>query len=88
MSLARNGRFAGDEHPRWKGELVGYNALHRRVENILGKPVTCENCETTESKRYEWANISGEYKTDITDWVRLCAHCHHLIDDIYRKRKN
>jgi len=23
-----------------------------------------------------WHNISGEYKRDVSDWIRLCAKCH------------
>lgn len=77
----------GERNHNWVGELVGYNGLHLRIKKALGSPSICENCDTINAKRYEWANISGEYKTDISDWVRLCAVCHHLFDDIYRKRK-
>lgn len=27
-----------------------------------------------------WANISGKYLRDITDWVRLCVSCHKYFD--------
>lgn len=30
--------------------------------------------------RYEWANISGEYKRERSDWVMLCPSCHRKID--------
>lgn len=62
-----------------------YNAkitstIHREVERILGKPKKCENCGDTTKNKYDWANISGEYKDDITDYIRLCISCHRLYD--------
>lgn len=69
----------------WKGDEVGYYGLHKWVQGKLGKPSKCEFCGTTESNRYEWANKSGEYKRDLTDWIRLCKHCHNEYDDIYVK---
>ena len=81
MSLSR--RF--DKHYNWKGDKVGYRALHTWVEKKLGKPSFCNFCERTEPpegkghKRsyFQWANVSQEYKRDIYDWVRLCYLCHN-----------
>ena len=33
-----------------------------------------------DKKRYHWANISGEYKRDLTDYKRLCVSCHRYFD--------
>lgn len=64
---------AGEKSPEWKGDSVGYRGLHMWINKVLGKPTFCENgCE---SKRYVWANVSGEYKRDILDWHQLCAKC-------------
>lgn len=57
-----------------------YRAIHNWVEVRLGKPMECENCGDTSRSRYHWANISGKYLRDITDWVRLCVTCHWLFD--------
>ncbi len=73
----------GDEkHPQWKGVDATYVAAHLWIARKLGKSKLCENCGTTDAKRFEWANISGKYLRDVSDWVRLCSICHHLIDDI------
>lgn len=64
----------------WKGDMVGINALHRWVERRLGRPRKCEKCGTTKAKVYHWANISGEYKRDLSDWKRLCVYCHRIFD--------
>lgn len=69
------------EHPSWRGERVGYQALHQWVAKHLGKPAKCWNPEcTNESRTYDWANRSGEYKRDLSDWVRLCRVCHTRYD--------
>jgi hypothetical protein len=71
-----------DRHTNWKGDRVGYFALHSWVGRKLGKPGQCEHCGTTTAKRFEWANKSGEYKRDLSDWLRLCSKCHHAYDNI------
>lgn len=58
-----------------------YTVLHAWVRKKLGKLYECENCGTTNpDTRYDWANISGEYKKELDDWARLCHQCHSLID--------
>ena len=57
-----------------------YRSVHYWIESVLGKPMVCTKCQTQVSKRFNWANISGEYKRDITDWIRLCAKCHAIMD--------
>lgn len=61
--------------------LHQYQYLHQWVASELGKDSLCENCGSTESKYYDWANISGEYRKDLSDWARLCRQCHHLFDN-------
>lgn len=64
----------------WKGDEVGYFALHAWVRRKRGTPSKCEHCGTMTAKRFEWANISREYLRDLEDWVRLCKSCHILYD--------
>lgn len=46
----------------------------------FGKPQKCENCGTTEKRMYHWANISGTYIRERSDWIRLCVPCHKQND--------
>ncbi len=85
ISEFNKGKYTGEENNKWKGDKVGYHALHNWVARQLGKPSKCEHCSDTTAKRYEWANISREYKRDISDWVRLCSSCHHTFDDMGKK---
>lgn len=72
----------GSESPNWKGFAVGYRGLHTWVVSKLGKPDKCENCGTDGLHGYDihWANKSGEYKRELSDFVRLCAKCHKQFD--------
>src|SRR3990167_5589544 len=72
--------WEGRNNLNWKGNDVGYGALHHWVYRKLGHPKKCEDCETTIAKRYEWANISKKYKRDISDWKRFCSKCHRAFD--------
>jgi len=57
-----------------------YRRIHQWVERKLGTPSICFNCLKTDKKRYEWANISGEHKKELSDWIRYCVKCHREID--------
>jgi hypothetical protein len=82
----------GEKNIAWKGDGVGYDALHRWLGKVLGKPQKCDNknCKyprldarnklMQSPKRYEWANLSREYKRIKEDWIRLCPSCHRLFD--------
>ena len=71
----------------WKGNKVGKVALHNWVERQLGKPNKCEHCNSTNEKKYEWANKSQKYKRQLDDWIRLCPKCHAKYDYYIRIKK-
>jgi len=65
----------GEGNPFWKGDNVGYGALHDYVRSKKAKPILCEDCKTTKYQ-LDLANISGEYKRDLSDWEYICRKCH------------
>lgn len=71
----------GENHPMWRGGS-SYRAVHKWIQRVMGKPDTCEGCGRSglSGRFIHWANISGEYKREITDWKRLCAKCHKEYD--------
>ena len=81
-------RREGRECWNFKGDEVGYHALHHWISRKLGKPSHCEDCGRTEPpvgkgvtrSYFQWANISGEYKRVLSDWKRLCYLCHKIFD--------
>lgn len=76
------GKILGDKHWNWRGDDVSYENKHTRIYRKLGQPDTCVNCGKSglTGKKIHWANISGQYKDDANDWVRLCASCHRRFD--------
>lgn len=69
--------------PRWRGDEVGYFGVHDWLTKHFGQPVGCDDCGTDDpAKRYEWANISGEYRRDRSDFRRLCKKCHNDLDGV------
>jgi hypothetical protein len=72
----RNGRTAN----AWKGEKAGYHAVHLWLTKHFIKSNACEICGTTNYSRLEWANISGKYKRERSDYKVLCPKCHRLLD--------
>lgn len=79
---------SGENHHNWKNE-VSYSGIHKWVQWHLGNSTECENCKKTDLNpaQIHWANISHQYKRDLTDWVRLCVSCHSKLDKTWRKRK-
>lgn len=77
----------GSSRYNWKGENASYTAKHIWIKNVLGSPNKCEICESIHlsGHKIHWANISGEYKRDEKDWMRLCVPCHSKYD---RSKKN
>lgn len=75
-------RGIGEDCHLWKGDDVKYSGIHMWVRKLLGVPQWCEHCGSTNRplKQYHWANISGEYKRLIEDWMRLCVKCHSHHD--------
>lgn len=69
----------GPNNRGWKGDAAGYQAMHLRVASARGTPSVCEHCGATTAKRFEWANLTGNY-ADPMDYVRLCSSCHHRMD--------
>ena len=74
-----------EKNGMWKGDKVGYCALHNWIEYNKSKPEFCEECK--KNKHYDLANISGKYKRDINDFEWLCRSCHMKKDYKFGVRK-
>lgn len=71
----------GEKNYLWKGDDAGYRVKHGWVSRWYGKPSLCDHCGTNEKRPYQWANKSGEYKRERSDWLRLCVPCHSIFDN-------
>ena len=77
----------GSKNGTWKGDEVSYSGLHRWIRRNLGKANRCDNPKCVyprlsalgkmmlAPKRFHWANKSGKYLRDISDWWQLCQSC-------------
>ena len=75
-----------EKHPRWKGDNAGYVSLHHWIWRKLGKATYCSIDKNHKANIYHWANISGEYKRDLSDWRQLCPKC-NKNDGVKRAKK-
>lgn len=70
----------GEKNGSWKGDAVSYEGGHARVRKARGTPNVCVMCGKTDpTKRYEWANVTGDFK-NVDDYIRLCVPCHRAWD--------
>ena len=61
---------------------ITYWGIHAWVNRELGKIDTCQFCGKSglKAQQINWANKSGFYKREKTDWLRLCVKCHRHYD--------
>lgn len=64
-----------EQNGQWKGDNVGYIALHAWVKRRLVNPEVCERCNKKD-KKLDLANISNKYLRRLDDWEWLCRKCH------------
>lgn len=101
MSLAHKGKKINESHKRiliestsgennhlWKGDNVGYKALHMWIRKYLPKPEDglCELCHLVPFR--EAACITSIYNRDFKNWAWFCARCHMRWDNQGRRRRS
>lgn len=75
-----------DKNHNWKGNNVGYTALHGWIRSRMPHKNICEQCKKTCSP--DLANISQKYIRDLSDWEWLCRKCHMEKDGRLKKLHN
>ena len=81
---SKNGNFSQlEKHQGWLGDNVGYWGIHKWINRHFKKPTMCQNCGKDNLYKWSihWANISGNYRRDINDWIALCQSCHRRFDN-------
>lgn len=72
----------GEKAYQWKGNKVGYFALHSWLRKTFGKANKCEsiNCSKI-SVIFEWAKVKGKkYERKRDNFTQLCRSCHRKYD--------
>lgn len=62
----------------WKGDSVSYRKLHSWIRSRKLEPKNCSKCH--KNAKLDLANISGQYKRDVDDFIYLCRSCHMKED--------
>lgn|SRR3990167_9254347 len=73
-----------NKNPMWKGEKVGYGALHDWIKSRKRKIKLCQKCKKSFS--YDLAN-KGIYNRELKNWEWLCRKCHMIKDGRMKKLK-
>lgn len=73
-----------EKNPMWKGDKVGYGALHTWVRARFPMPKFCNDCK--EVPPMDLAN-KGTYDRDLKNWEWLCRKCHMTKDGRNEKLK-
>lgn len=73
----------GAQISTWKGDEVGYIAIHNWAHLHVKLKDSCELCGSKEI--LEMANRSQQYKRELDDWQTLCKKCHVTKDSSFRR---
>ena len=57
-----------------------YYNVHSWLVRTYGNAQYCQMDKAHKAKRFEWANVSGDYLKDINDYMQLCPSCHRKMD--------
>lgn len=79
----KKGDNSGKLNNEWKGDDVGYHALHAWIRRHLPKPEFCQMCNTKPAT--DLANITGIYNRDFSNWKYFCHQCHLIYDNIIER---
>ena len=77
-SFKKSGKTKGIKNNFWKGDDVGYSALHYWVKKYKPRKNYCERC----GKTNVWLDLAnkGIYNRDFKNWEELCRKCHMISD--------
>jgi hypothetical protein len=65
----------------WKGDDVGYRAVHTYLQKHFPKTGVCDECG--ETRKTDYALIKGrQYSRERADYRELCKRCHNEYDNI------
>jgi hypothetical protein len=86
-SETMKGRYLNEKNSFWKGDDVGYRALHAWIRRHLPKPKD-ELCELCHEKPFkEAANITGILNREFKNWAYFCKPCHCKWDNTGARNK-
>jgi NUMOD3 motif len=70
----------GELNPRWKGDGVGFHALHRWLNRNFPKAGVCEECGHEGKTEHAFKRHPEPYTREPDDYRELCRSCHLKFD--------
>lgn len=80
LTLDQKKRLSEKRERRLSVRDSEYVMLHKWLRDNYGNASYCAKDHSHIKKQYQWANISGQYKWDISDFIPLCTSCHRKMD--------
>ena len=77
---------SGENNPAWKGDKVGYHALHRYIEKRKNKPEECEICNKKREIELSFDHRLGNYTRNTEDYKYVCITCHRKFEKLIGRR--
>lgn len=79
------GVHADANNTQWKGDAAGYAAIHKWLYDRKERTGICELCghepiDKNGRISTDFANISGDYRRDVEDYIEVCRSCHRWWD--------
>lgn len=76
--------ISNENHPHWKGDNVGYKALHKWIKKEKPKPKLCELCGEPEYYKsfgkFQLSNKTGKLIRDTNNFQWVHQVCHSKYD--------
>lgn len=57
-----------------------YASIHQFLIRTYGKAPFCVWDSKHQSTKFEWANVTGKYTTELEDYLPMCPSCHRRFD--------
>ena len=82
MRLTKIGKKLGKDNPMWKGDNIGYAAIHIWLQVNFGVASKCEALDCVgASQHYEWALLKGKtHQRRRENYQEMCVSCHRKYD--------
>lgn len=80
--------LSGEQTTQWKGDRVGYRALHNRLVETRGRAseYPCADCGDP-AKDWSHDGGAGAFSTNLDDYSPRCRRCHLAYDDRQRDER-
>lgn len=76
--------LAGKESPRWVGDKVGRNGMHKRIRRVRGD-ASSHIRKDCSSRAEDWSHVHNTDRLDVQNYEPRCTPCHMRYDNLGRR---